>query len=134
MEGLFLVQRPVSMGGWIHGNIDEVDEHVSLKKLNALQTVVENQLIEVKKKQEEDPNKKQWGESRIKWLSRYLKYFIYRQRKLKLIINGKFDESMKAEFYDHFISRHWVWRQMKIRTKLSKKFLINLMRKSFKLK
>ena len=47
------------MGGWIHGNIDEVDEHVSLKKLNALQTVVENQLLEVKKKQEEDPNKKQ---------------------------------------------------------------------------
>lgn len=78
MEGLFLVQRPVSMGGWIHGNIDEVDEHVSLKKLNALQTVVENQLLEVKKKQEEDPNKKQWGETRIKWLSRYLKYFIYR--------------------------------------------------------
>lgn len=102
MEGLFLVQRPVSMGGWIHGNIDEVDEHVSLKKLNALQTVVENQLLEVKKKQEEDPNKKQWGETRIKWLSRYLKYFIYRQRKLKLIINGQFDESMKAEFYDHF--------------------------------
>lgn len=49
MEGLFLVQRPVSMGGWIHGNIDEVDEHVSLKKLNALQTVVENQLLEVKR-------------------------------------------------------------------------------------
>lgn len=41
MGRLFLVQRPVSMGGWIHGNIDEVDEHVSLKKLNALQTVVE---------------------------------------------------------------------------------------------
>lgn len=102
MEGLFLVQRPVSMGGWIHGNIDEVDEHVSLKKLNALQTVVENQLLEVKKKQEEDPNKKQWGETRIKWLSRYLKYFIYRQRKLKLIINGQFDESMKADFYDDF--------------------------------
>lgn len=31
-----------------------------------------------------------------------MKYFIYRQRKLKLIINGQFDESMKAEFYDHF--------------------------------
>lgn len=102
MEGLFLVQRPVSMGGWIYGNIDEVDEHVSLKKLNALQTVVENQLLKVKEEQEKDPNKKQWGETRIKWLSRYLKYFIYRQRRLKLIINGQFDESMKAEFYDHF--------------------------------
>lgn len=102
MEGLFLVQRPVSMGGWIYGNIDEVDEHVSLKKLNALQTVVENQLLKVKEEQEKDPNKKQWGKTRIKWLSRYLKYFIYRQRRLKLIINGQFDESMKAEFYDHF--------------------------------
>ncbi len=102
MEGLFLVQRPVSMGGWIYGNIDEVDEHVSLKKLNALQTVVENQLLKVKEEQEKDLNKKQWGETRIKWLSRYLKYFIYRQRRLKLIINGQFDESMKAEFYDHF--------------------------------
>ena len=55
MEGLFLVQRPVSMGGWIHGNIDEVDEHVSLKKLNALQTVVENQLFRGKKETRRGP-------------------------------------------------------------------------------
>ena len=31
-----------------------------------------------------------------------MKYFIYRQRRLKLIINGQFDESMKTEFYNHF--------------------------------
>ncbi len=34
MDGLFLVQRPVSMGGWIKGNIDEVDDNVALKKAN----------------------------------------------------------------------------------------------------
>lgn len=44
MDGLFLVQRPVSMGGWIKGNIDEVDDNVALKKLTALQEVVDNEI------------------------------------------------------------------------------------------
>lgn len=75
MEGLFLIQRPVSMGGWIYGNIDEVDEHVSLKKLNALQTVVENQLLKVKEEQEKDPNKKQWGGNPNKMAIQILEIF-----------------------------------------------------------
>jgi len=63
------------MGGWIYGNIDEVDEHVSLKKLNALQTVVENQLLKVKEEQEKDPNKKQWGGNPNKMAIQILEIF-----------------------------------------------------------
>lgn len=74
LEYLFLVQRPVSLGGWIKGNIDEVDDHVSLKKLIALQKVVDNQIKRAKEEKCEE-NQESY-QTRLKWLYRYRKYFI----------------------------------------------------------
>ena len=103
LENLFLVQRPVSIGGWFKGNVDEVDEHVSLKKLNALVKVVDNELKVTKKKSEvSSPDQLQSNQTRIKWLARYKKYFLYRQRKLEIMASGKFNEKNITKFYDRF--------------------------------
>lgn len=101
MDGLFLVQRPVSMGGWIKGNIDEVDDNVALKKLTALQEVVDNEIkkILLKKRSLEDNT---YGEERLKWLKRYNRYFLFRQRRLQILLNGKYDEKLKNVFFDNF--------------------------------
>lgn len=78
MDGLFLVQRPVSMGGWIKGNIDEVDDNVALKKLIALQNVVDNEInnILLLRNRSQDNS---YGEERLKWLRRYGRYFLFRR-------------------------------------------------------
>lgn len=101
MDGLFLVQRPVSMGGWIKGNIDEVDDNVALKKLNALQKVVDaeiNKLLSKKKCFEDDS----YGEERLKWLRRYKRYFLFRKKRLQIILNGKYDNKLKLDFFKIF--------------------------------
>jgi hypothetical protein len=102
MDGLFLVQRPISMGGWIRGNVDEVDDNVALKKLTALQEVVDNQIKIVKEKVEAKPELKNSYESRLKWLRRYRRYFLFRQRKLQIILNGEFDEKLLQHFSETF--------------------------------
>lgn len=101
MDGLFLVQRPVSMGGWIKGNIDEVDDNVALKKLTALQEVVDNEIkkILLKKRSLEDNT---YGEERLKWLKRYKRYFLFRQRRLQILLHGKYDEELKLDFFNNF--------------------------------
>lgn len=101
MDGLFLVQRPVSMGGWIKGNIDEVDDNVALKKLTALQDVVNLEINKLRSKRTKLGDNS-YGEERLKWLRRYKRYFLFRQRKLQILLNGKYDKELKAKFYETF--------------------------------
>ena len=101
MDGLFLVQRPVSMGGWIKGNIDEVDDNVALKKLTALQKVVDTEIKKLLSKRESFGNNS-YGEERLKWLRRYRRYFLFRQRKLQILLNGKYDKELKLDFLEKF--------------------------------
>lgn len=101
MDGLFLVQRPVSMGGWIKGNIDEVDDNVALKKLTALQKVVDNEIKKILSKKRRLGNNT-YGEERLKWLKRYNRYFLFRQRRLQILLNGRYDGKLKNVFFDNF--------------------------------
>lgn len=101
MDGLFLVQRPVSMGGWIKGNIDEVDDNVALKKLTALQTVVDTEIKKLLSKKNSLKDNS-YGEERLKWLRRYKRYFLFRQRRLQILLNGKYDEELKSDFFKKF--------------------------------
>ena len=89
------------MGGWIKGNIDEVDDNVALKKLTALQEVVDNEIkkILLKKRSLEDNT---YGEERLKWLKRYKRYFLFRQRRLQILLHGKYDEELKLDFFNNF--------------------------------
>jgi hypothetical protein len=90
------------MGGWIRGNIDEVDDNVALKKLTALQEVVDTQINRVIEKIETNPGLKINYESRLKWLRRYRRYFLFRQRKLQIMLNGEFDEKLLQHFRETF--------------------------------
>jgi hypothetical protein len=102
MEGLYLVQRPISMGGWIKGNIDEVDDNVALKKLNALKNVVDIQIKKIGESVKEDPGREHGYDSRLKWLRRYRRYFLFRQKRLQILLNGAYDEELKKEFLETF--------------------------------
>ncbi|MCM1139781.1 MAG: hypothetical protein NC453_14535 [Muribaculum sp.] len=101
MDGLFLVQRPVSMGGWIKGNIDEVDDNVAFKKLRVLQDVVDNQIKLIKEYLSKHKQSEEF-ETRLKWLRRYRRYFLFRQRKLQIILNGEYDKNLLARFKETF--------------------------------
>ncbi|MCM1140135.1 MAG: hypothetical protein NC453_16340 [Muribaculum sp.] len=101
MDGLFLVQRPISMGGWIKGNIDEVDDNVAFKKLDTLQEVVDNQIKQIKKFLSEHNSSEEF-ETRLKWLRRYRRYFLFRKRKLQIILNGEYDKNMSQKFLETF--------------------------------
>ena len=101
MSGLFLMQRSVSMGGWIKGNIDDVDDNVALKKLTALQEVVDNQIKLIKDYIGENKESEEF-ETRLKWLKRYRRYFLFRKKRLEILLNGEFDKKLLDDFMDKF--------------------------------
>lgn len=101
MSGLFLMQRSVSMGGWIKGNIDEVDDNVALKKLIALQKVVDNQIELIKDYIGENKESEEF-ETRLKWLKRYRRYFLFRKKRLEILLNGEFDKKLLDDFMKKF--------------------------------
>lgn len=101
MDDLFLVQRPVSMGGWIKGNIDEVDDNVALKKLTALQKVVSAEIKKIRSKRIE-LNDDSYSEERFKWLRRYKRYFLFRQKRLQTILYGKYEKELTKNFLETF--------------------------------
>lgn len=101
MSGLFLMQRSVSMGGWIKGNIDDVDDNVALKKLTALQEVVDNQIELIKDYIGENKESEEF-ETRLKWLKRYRRYFLFRKKRLEILLNGEFDKKLLDDFMKKF--------------------------------
>lgn len=118
MDGLFEVQRPISMGGWIKGNIDEVDDNVALKKLDILQQVVKNEIDKIQSKRKENST---YGEERLKWLRRYKKYFLFRKKRLQILLNGKYEKKLKDDFI----------RKFKIIEVIRKKYSIDTINKIF---
>lgn len=95
------MQRSVSMGGWIKGNIDEVDDNVALKKLIALQKVVDNQIELIKDYIGENKESEEF-ETRLKWLKRYRRYFLFRKKRLEILLNGEFDKRLLDDFMKKF--------------------------------
>ena len=102
LQSLFRIQRKVSMGGWMKGNIDEVDDHISLKKLEALEKVVDNQIKLARNAQSDKEQTGQANKTRLKWLYRYRKYFIYRKRKLQMMVEGEYTLPMRQSFEKRF--------------------------------
>lgn len=77
-------------------SLDEIDDQVSLRKLDALDTVIDNEIIKQKKKDKDNES------SRLKLLRRYKKFFLYRNRLLKIRENGRIDDI----FIDNFKKRY----------------------------
>lgn len=89
-------------------NLDEIDDHVSLEKLKALDKVISREIKEVTQKQEKDDNSGKDGDvlaSRLKLLRRFKKFFLYRNRLLRIREAGGLSEDMLEDFRKRFLQK-----------------------------
>lgn len=80
--------REVSMTSNLTWNLDEIDDHVSLEKLMALDEIISSEIKELKSQEQKDSGKKNFVSSRLKILRRFKKFFLYRNRLLKIKDKG----------------------------------------------
>jgi hypothetical protein len=100
--------RETSMHSKLAYNLDEIDDKVSLKKLEALDQVISKEISELTKKQEEGAENGNNGEalaSRLKLLKRFKKFFLYRNRLLKIRDKGGPSVEMQQDFNKRFLSK-----------------------------
>lgn len=99
------IPREASMHSKLMYNLDEIDDHVSLKKLEALDKVISKEIKELSEKQKSAKGNGNNGNvlaSRLKLLRRYKKYFLYRNRLLKIRESGGPNDKMLDEFRNRF--------------------------------
>jgi len=102
------ITRETSMHSKLAYNLDEVDDHVSLKKLQALDDVISREIDELTKKQKTAADKSKNGDalaSRLKLLRRFKKFFLYRNRLLKIREEGGPSEEMLGDFRKRFLDK-----------------------------
>ena len=100
--------RETSMHSKLAYNLDEIDDKVSLKKLEALDKVISKEISELSKKQENGEENGKNGEaleSRLKLLRRFKKFFLYRNRLLKIREEGGPNKDMLDDFRERFLSK-----------------------------
>ena len=100
--------RETSMHSKLAYNLDEIDDKVSLKKLEALDKVISKEISELSKKQENGEENEKNGEaleSRLKLLRRFKKFFLYRNRLLKIREEGGPNKDMLDDFRERFLSK-----------------------------
>jgi len=90
--------REVSMSSNLTWNIDEIDDQVSLGKLIALDKVITNEIKKLKKQEHKNGKKVDLVSSRLKNLRRFKKFFLYRNRLLKIKDKGGPDDEMIDDF------------------------------------
>lgn len=98
------IARETSMHSKLAYNLDEIDDHVSLKKLQALDEVISKEIKELNEKNGDGGG--QSGDeiaSRLKLLKRFKKFFLYRNRLLKISEDGGPNEE-KESFIKRFLS------------------------------
>ncbi len=98
------LQREVSMSSQVFRSLDEIDDQVSLKKLEALNNVVSNEIKKLKEEEKEGgssyTNK---VSSRLKLLRRYKKFFLFRLRLLKIRDKGGPTDDLVEDFKKRFL-------------------------------
>ena len=102
------ITRETSMHSKLAYNLDEVDDHVSLKKLQALDNVISREIDELTKKQKATEDNSKSGDalaSRLKLLRRFKKFFLYRNRLLKIREEGGPSEEMLNNFRKRFLEK-----------------------------
>ena len=102
LEGIENIPREISKTGGMFWSLDDIDDSISFKKLCAIKMVVDAEIQRLKKK-EDDSNagKGQMKEkdiSRLKWLKRYKKYFLYRVNLFRLKTESNSGEKMMEDF------------------------------------
>ena len=102
------ITRETSMHSKIAYNLDEVDDHVSLKKLQALDSVISREIDELTKKQKAAADSNKNGDalaSRLKLLRRFKKFFLYRNRLLRIREEGGPSVEMLKDFSKRFLDK-----------------------------
>lgn len=102
------IARDVSTHANVSYNLDEIDDHVCLKRLEALNTVISREIekLTLKQKEAEATGEKSNTEaSKLKLLKRYKKFFLYRNRLLKIREEGGINENMLNEFSERFLDK-----------------------------
>ena len=102
------ITRETSMHSKLAYNLDEVDDHVSLKKLKALDEVISREINELTQKQKNEACGGSNGDalaSRLKLLRRFKKFFLYRNRLLRIREEGGPSEEMLNDFRKRFLEK-----------------------------
>lgn len=102
------VTRETYMNSNLSYNLDEIDDHVSLKKLEALDKVISKEITDLTRKQEQRGNAGKSSDdvdSRLKLLRRFKKFFLYRNRLLRIREEGGPSDDMLAEFRERFLAK-----------------------------
>lgn len=92
--------REVSLSSSLVWNLDEIDDQISLDKLNALDKVITTEINKLK----DSENKSNRNASRLKLLRRFKKFFLYRNRLLRIREVGGPNEEIKKDFKERFLS------------------------------
>jgi hypothetical protein len=95
------------MSSELSWNLDEIDDQVSLGKLEALDKVISREIEEQKKKAKENAGVEQKNKvsSRLKLLRRFKKFFLYRNRLLKIREEGGPNENLLNSFNERFLKK-----------------------------
>ena len=100
------ITREASMHSMMTYNLDEIDDRVSLKKLEALDKIIIHEIDELKKNRADNSeNYSDVSESRLKILKRFRKFFLYRNRLLKIRSEGGADGEIKKSFERRFLGK-----------------------------
>ena len=102
------IARETSMNSKLAYNLDDIDDHVSLKKLEALDKVISNEIHLLSAKQKIYEKKGDVGSeitSRLKLLQRFKKFFLYRNQLLKIRRDGEVTEDMWEDFRMRFLGK-----------------------------
>ena len=99
--------RETSISSGLSWNLDEIDDQVSLGKLEALDKVISREIEEQKKKAKENVGAEYKNEvsSRLKLLRRFKKFFLYRNRLLKIREEGGPNEALLNSFIERFLEK-----------------------------
>ena len=99
------ITRETSLHSKFAHNLDEIDDHVSLRKLEALDKVISKEIQRLSVKQKAAEGSGAVGDvlaSRLKLLRRFKKFFLYRNRLLKIRQAGGVTEDMRNDFKARF--------------------------------
>ncbi|MDO5525069.1 MAG: hypothetical protein Q4F85_03185 [Prevotella sp.] len=102
------ITRETYMNSNLSYNLDEIDDHVSLKKLNALDKVISREIGKLTNKQNKEDREGQNNnalDSRLKLLRRFKKFFLYRNRLLRIKEEGGPNDDTLKDFRNRFLKK-----------------------------
>lgn len=110
LGGIQFFGREGSMIAGLRGNLDEVDDRISRKKLEALEKAVNAEIKKMKDTDENSSSQDIWKDARLKWLRRYKRFFIFRHRLLRIKEDGEITEeylkNLKERYKFEFTTLH----------------------------